>query len=48
MKPEELAREEKQESRWAWQLQRLSYLFRVDWPAQPYLNLAQHYFNRIS
>src|SRR5262245_12105501 len=25
-----------------------SCLMRVDWPAQPYLNLAQNYFNRIS
>src|SRR5262245_65428679 len=28
----------KQESRWTWQLQRLSYLMRVDWTAQSYLN----------
>jgi hypothetical protein len=39
---------EKQESHWAWQRQRLAYLMRVDWPAQPYLNLAQDYFSRIS
>jgi hypothetical protein len=38
----------KQESHWAWQPQRLAYLMRVDWPAQPYLNLAQDYFRRIS
>jgi hypothetical protein len=43
----------KQESRWGMQRQRLvlphaSGLMRVDWPAQPYLNLAQDYFSRIS
>jgi hypothetical protein len=39
----------KQESHWAWQRQRLvSPQCGVDWPAQPYLKLAQDYFSRIS
>jgi hypothetical protein len=41
----------KQESHWAWlapATRLTSCLMRVDWPAQPYLNLAQDYFNRIS
>ena len=32
---------EKQERHWARQRQRLAYLMRVDWPAQPYLKPAQ-------
>jgi hypothetical protein len=31
----------KQESHWASQRQRLAYLMRVDWPAQPYMKPAQ-------
>ena len=31
----------KQESHWASQHQRLAYLMRVDWPAQPYMKPAQ-------
>jgi hypothetical protein len=45
--PEELARGKKQESHWAWlapATRLTSCLMRVDWPAQPYRNLAQRPF----